>query len=199
MDSLAARVYLEINDKKRSDNVADHLSHLVRDAKPFSIQESFPNELLFRVELVYGKACHILVEPEHRAWWAVNNFNMDIDEAGEHTKLQLHEMEIRNEAYDSAMIYKEKTKEFNDRMIRKKHFVIGHTALLFNSQLRLFPCKLHSRWLRPFVVTNIFPYGAIQINGTKFQFNRHRLKPYYENFAEHNMEETSLLERTVSK
>ena len=116
----------------------------------------------------------------------------------------MHELEeIRNEAYDSAMVYKEKTKTFHDRMIRKKHFVVGQKVLLFNSRLRLFPGKLRSRWLGPFVVTNVFPSGAIQIksivHGKEFTVNGHRLNPYYDNFVEHNVEETSLLDPTASK
>ena len=61
--------------------------------------------------------------------------------------------------------------------------------LLFNSRLRLFLGKLRSKWIGPFVVTNVFPYGAVQIQsfktGQEFKVNGHRLKPYYENFEEH--------------
>jgi len=109
--------------------------------------------------------------------------------------------EIRNEAYDSAVIYKEKTKAFHDRMIRKKDFVIGQKVLLFNSRLRLFPGKLRSRWIGPFVITNIFPSGAVMIRslvkGTEFQVNGHRLKPYLETMVNHMVEEVSLLDATA--
>ncbi|CAN6679380.1 unnamed protein product [Malus baccata var. baccata] len=137
------------------------------------------------------------VELEHRAHWAVKTFNLDLDAAGLHRKLQLCELdEIRNEAYENARIYKEKTKAFHDKMIRAKTFSIGQKVLLFNSRLRLFPGKLRSKWVGPFIVINVFPHGAVQIKSSRtqqeFNVNGHRLKPYYEMFEEHVMEEVPL-------
>ncbi|CAN6687794.1 unnamed protein product [Malus baccata var. baccata] len=112
-------------------------------------------------------------------------------------KLQLNELEkIRNEAYENAQIYKEKTKAFHDKMIRGKTFSIGQKVLLFNSCLRLFPGKLRSKWIGPFVVTNVFPHGAVQVkslrNGDEFKVNGHRLKLYYKSDVWQIMEEIPL-------
>ncbi|XP_027089609.1 uncharacterized protein [Coffea arabica] len=90
--------------------------------------------------LVFGKMCHLPVAIEHRAFWAVKQCNLHADRDGKERKLQLQELEeIRLEAYDNARLYKERTKQFHDRLLRSKHFSPGQKVLLFNSRLKFMP------------------------------------------------------------
>ncbi|XP_024014009.1 uncharacterized protein LOC112088089, partial [Eutrema salsugineum] len=83
--------------------------------------------------LLYGKSCHLPVELEYKAMWAVKLLNFDIKTAQEKRIMQLHELEeIRLEAFESSKIYKEKTKVLHDKKILKREFKDGDLVLLFN-------------------------------------------------------------------
>ena len=107
--------------------------------------------------LVYGKACHLPVELEHKSYWAIKMFNFNINKASSLRKLQLNELEeIWRDAYENSRISKERMKVFHDKQILRKYFEPSQKVLLYNSRLHLFPGKLRSRWTRPFIV-NFFP------------------------------------------
>ena len=61
--------------------------------------------------LVYGKAFHLPVEIEYKAWWEIKNLNLDLERAGLKRFLDLNELEeLRNEAYLNSKIVKERSK-----------------------------------------------------------------------------------------
>nr|GEX51295.1 reverse transcriptase domain-containing protein [Tanacetum cinerariifolium] len=103
--------------------------------------------------------------------------------AGGHRKLQLNELsELRDQAYENSMIYKERTKKLHGFKIKNRIFNICDQVLLFNSRLKISSGKLKARWSGPFTITRIFPYGTIELsqpNGPNFKVNGHRVKHYF--------------------
>nr|GFA10261.1 reverse transcriptase domain-containing protein [Tanacetum cinerariifolium] len=118
------------------------------------------------------------------AYGALKHANFDLKTVGDHRKIQINELnELRDQAYENYLIYKEKTKRLHDSKIKNRVFNIGDIVLLFNSRLKIFSDKLKSRWFGPFTISQVYPYAIVELSqpeGPNFKVNGHRLKHYFE-------------------
>nr|GEW63242.1 reverse transcriptase domain-containing protein [Tanacetum cinerariifolium] len=120
---------------------------------------------------------------QHKAYWPLKHCNYDLLTAGGHRKVQLNELnELHDQAYENSLIYKEKTNRIHDFKIKDRILNVGGRVLLFNSRLKIFSGKLKTRWSGPFTITQVFPYGTVELSKTdrpNFKVNGHRLKHYF--------------------
>ncbi|XP_015960554.1 uncharacterized protein LOC107484508 [Arachis duranensis] len=175
---------------KVTDRLRKEISCVIQVQDGDRLQDTNRHDL-FR--LVYGKACHLPIEVEHKAYWAVKECNSGLGGAGIERKLQLEELEcLRLEVYENSRLYKEKVKAVHDKNIKRREFKARDQVLLYNSRLKLMPRKLRSRWDRPYMVEKVEPYGVVHLSHpsspTFFKVNGHRLKLYHGAKVKNNKE-----------
>nr|GEX20442.1 reverse transcriptase domain-containing protein [Tanacetum cinerariifolium] len=105
-------------------------------------------------KLVYGKACHLLIELEHKAYWALKHAHFDLKTTGDHRKVQINELnELRDQAYENSLIYT----EFS-------------------------PANSNPAGSGPFTISQVYPYDTVELSqpdGPNFKVNDHLLKHYF--------------------
>nr|GEX51981.1 reverse transcriptase domain-containing protein [Tanacetum cinerariifolium] len=93
----------------------------------------------YRVTHRLSIAYHPQTSGHVEAYWALKHANFDLKTAGDHRKLQLNELnELRDQAYENSLIYKERTKKLHNDKIKNRIFNVGDQVLLFNSRLKIF-------------------------------------------------------------
>ena len=77
-------------------------------------------------KMVYGKACHLPLELEHKAYWAIKKLNYDFKLACEKRLFDITSLdEWRTQSYENAKLFKEKVKRWHDKRIQKHEFKVG--------------------------------------------------------------------------
>ena len=115
-------------------------------------------------KIVFRKPCHLPLKLEYKSMWAIKKLNCDFKAAKDKRLLKMNELEeLRNETYDNARIYKDKTKKWHDQKILRKEFRVGELVLLYNSRLKLYLGKPKSRWSGPYTIVAVSPFEAVTL------------------------------------
>ena len=76
------------------------------------------------IKMVYGKVCHLPLELEHKAYWAIKELNYDFELAGENRLFDISSLdEWRTQADENAKLFKEKVKRWHDKRIQKRELM----------------------------------------------------------------------------
>ena len=82
----------------------------------------------------------------------------------------------------SAISHKEKTKKENEQKSAKQEFTVGYLVLVDSSGVPCLLGKLKSNWTGPYLITQVFPHGAVELKakeGVRFKRNIDRIKLYF--------------------
>ncbi|GJZ00190.1 hypothetical protein Tco_0517619 [Tanacetum coccineum] len=106
----------EIADKFFDEHLMALKSKSSND-EPWTAYKTLTGCTPFRI--VYGKECHLPIEIEHKAHWALKQYNIDLTLASKSGLMQLNELaKLRDGAYENTRIYKERTKKWHDYRLR---------------------------------------------------------------------------------
>ena len=110
--------------------------------------------------------------------------HVDVEQGRKDRLFQLNKLdEHRLMAIQHQEIQKQQQKAWHDRNIKNKILSVSDLALLYNSRIKEKPKKLHTEWMGPYVVEEIYPKGSFRLRtlqGIVFRnlINGARLKLY---------------------
>nr|GEU54228.1 reverse transcriptase domain-containing protein [Tanacetum cinerariifolium] len=143
MRDLSGDIMVPISQRRRGGEKYLREMRCLRTVSKFVRYSIFGYGVTHRLATTYHPQMSGQVEVSNRGLKQI----LERTTAGDHRKLQLNELsELRDQAYENSMIYKERTKNLHDSKIKNRIFSVGDQVLLFNSRLKIFSGKLKTRW-----------------------------------------------------